>query len=197
RRTLPIVTNAPPKPPPLAWIDPMLDKRPALEGEYARIRNLLDRHKEVEALRAAIAYRDRKPADELAWLSLGDSYLASGDLKKAARAYGSLLDIDAGRAEKQRAAGGWLEALAQHAESVDAEAAKHLRALATGAYRRALERRPDHPSGHRLLAFALAREGSFSGAFDVLERACSQSFAPRFGNARMLLLDDLALMGGA
>src|SRR5262249_8101633 len=58
-------------------------------------------------------------------------------------------------------------------------------------------RRPDHPSGYRLLAFALARDGSFPEAFEVLSRALSQGFAPRFGNARALLSEDLALVAAA
>ena len=65
----------------------------------------------------------------------------------AARAYGSIIDLFPARADLRRFAGERLERL---------PAARPL-ALAIDTYRKAVEQRPDHPAGHRLLGVRAAQ----------------------------------------
>jgi hypothetical protein len=169
----------------------------AVEGELARVRDLLAKGSADEAMRAAIAYRDQKPTDELAWVALGDSYLQKGDFRAAARAYGSLIDLAADSAPKRRAAAGFLESVERRAQKSDAKLGERTLALAADAYRKALERRKDHPSSHKLYAYALAKQAKLEQAFEVLFQAVNTGFGARFSNARAQLLADLGLVAGA
>jgi outer membrane protein OmpA-like peptidoglycan-associated protein/tetratricopeptide (TPR) repeat protein len=181
---------------------PAEDARPrarpsAVEGELARVRGLLAKGSTDEALRAAIAYRDQRPGDELAWVALGDCHLHKAEFRAAARAYGSLIDLAGDSAPKRRAAAGFLEAVERRAQNSDAKLAAGFLTLATDAYHKALERRRDHPSSHLLYARALAKQGKLEEAFEALVRAMNESFDQRFGNARALLAADLAAVGAA
>ncbi len=181
-------------------IDPAerpLERAPAVEGELARIRALLAQGHTDEALRAAKAYRDLKPAEELSWVALGDVELKKGDLRGAARAYGSLIDLAGDSAPKRRAAAGWLEAVGHRATKSDPKLYADALALAVDSYRWALERRRDQPSSHELYAYALAKQGKLDQAFDVLVKALGENFDRRFGNARALLAADLGMVAAA
>src|SRR5436309_2350889 len=88
------------------------------------------------------------PGDVLALLALGETWEAAGERRAAARAYGSLIDLFPSRADLRRLAGERLERLGQEGLG-----------LAIDTYQKAVLDRPDHPSGHRLLAWALLRAG--------------------------------------
>jgi tetratricopeptide (TPR) repeat protein len=158
---------------------------------------LLDKRRFDDALRLALSYRDQKPADELAWIALGDCYLGQGELRAAARAYGSLIDLAGDSGPKRRAAGNLLEAVASRARATDAKLAADALALAVDTYRRALERRPDQPSSYQLYALSLAKQEKFEDAFEVLSRALGRSFEARFSYAKALLAADLGLVAAA
>jgi len=69
-------------------------------------------------------------------------------------------------------------------------------ALALDTYAKAAGERPDHPSGHRLLAWALLRAGRPGDAFAALERALTEESRNRIGVAEVLR-DDLGLLAAA
>jgi tetratricopeptide (TPR) repeat protein len=139
------------------------------------------------ALRLANEARERDAGDVVALIALGEVLEAQRDSVRAARAYGSLIDLFPGRADLRRMAGERLERLSETGLT-----------LAIDSYRKAVELRPDHPSAHRLLAYALLKHGHGEEAFAVLQRALDRSFAPdRFEGAARILLEDLALAGAA
>ncbi|HKU39858.1 MAG TPA: hypothetical protein VJR89_16980, partial [Polyangiales bacterium] len=71
-------------------------------------------------------------------------------------------------------------------------------ALAVDSYRRAAAQRPDHPSGQRLLAYALLKQSDGAEAFETLQRALDRSYdAQRFEGVDRILREDLALIGAA
>src|SRR5207344_978859 len=78
----------------------------------------------------------------------------------AARAYGSIIDLFPARADLRRFA----------AERLDRVATADALDLAIDSYRRAVEQRPDHLSGHHLLALALLRANRPAEAFAAIER---------------------------
>ncbi|WP_437968918.1 VIT domain-containing protein [Sorangium sp. So ce260] len=163
---------------------------PAHTGRFAETMASIQRGPAEAALREAQAWRDAEPTDALALIALGQALEEAGQIAEAERAYGSLIDLYPGRAELRRAAGAYLERLADRSQSA--------LPLAIDTYRRALELRPDHPSSHRLLAFALARHGSLEAAFSVLEGATRRAFdAARFPGVDVALKDDLGLLAAA
>ena len=113
----------------------------------------------AQARALAEAWSAEAPGDVLALLALGEAWEAAGEPAAAARAYGSLIDLFPSRADLRRLAGERLERLGEAGSA-------SWRSTPTG--RRSLER-PDHPSGHRLLAWALLRAGRFEAAFEALE----------------------------
>ena len=46
--------------------------------------------------------------------------------------------------------------------------------LVTDTYRKAVESRPDHMTGHRMLAWALLRQGLHADAFEALKKPSDQ-----------------------
>ena len=82
----------------------------------------------------------------------------NGEVKTAARVYGSIIDLYPSRADFRRFAGERLERLGKPA-----------RQLVIDTYRRAVADRPDHVTGHRLLAYALVRDADYAGAFALYE----------------------------
>ncbi|WP_437815429.1 VIT domain-containing protein [Sorangium sp. So ce1078] len=163
---------------------------PAHAGRFAEAMAKIQRGPAKAALREAQAWRDAEPSEALALIALGQAFETEGQIAEAERAYGSLIDLYPGRAELRRAAGAYLERLADRSQSA--------LPLAVDTYRRALELRPDHPSSHRLLAFALARHGSLEAAFSALEEATRRAFdAERFPGVDVALKDDLGLLAAA
>ncbi|MCE9573353.1 MAG: hypothetical protein K8W52_09365 [Deltaproteobacteria bacterium] len=136
---------------------------------------------------AAAAWHDRSPGDVLALVALGEVLEAKGDRAGAARAYGSIIDLFPGRADLRRFAGERLERLGDTA-----------RELLLDTYRRAVADRPDHLTGHRLLAFALVRAGRWAEAFEALEHGLAQSYPDgRFAGGVRVLTEDLGIVGAA
>ncbi len=141
-----------------------------LAGKTAEIAKLLEEKKNEAALAAAQEWTGRAPDEVLAWIAEGRALAALGRGREAARAYGSLLDL-AEKPEHRRMA-------AAHLESIAASFRPALE-LAIEAYRRAALERPEHPSGHRLLAYALAKSGKLDEALDVTLAALSKTFDER------------------
>lgn len=163
-------------------------------GPFAEVQDLLTSGQVRAAYKLAEAWVDDAPGDVLALLAYGDAAAASGDLRRAARAYGSLIDLFPARADLRRHAGERLETLI----SDDAADAGGALELAIDTYSRAVEERPDHPSGHRLLAWSLWRAGRQADAVTALEAGLDRQYpAGRFAGVRQVLIDDLALLGAA
>jgi len=156
-------------------------------GRYAEVMAQLAANRTKEALKLAQSWRAEAAGDVLALIALGESWEAAGDLSAAARAYGSLIDLYPGRVDLRRYAGERLERLGE----IGAE-------LRIDTYRKAVADRPDHPSGHRLLAWALLESGDVEGAFETLEAALERSYpAGRFAGVDRIMKEDLGLAAAA
>jgi tetratricopeptide (TPR) repeat protein len=173
---------APPAPPP-----PPASFGP-YEGPLAEVMRLLAQGDKAAALDRALAFRRASPGDVLAFIALGEVFEALGETRSAARAYGSIIDLFSSRADLRRMAGERLERLA----------APSAQSLAADSFARAVEQRPDHPSSHRLLAYARLRAGDFAGAFDAIEAGAKRSYPEnRFRGADRILREDMGLIGAA
>jgi hypothetical protein len=158
-----------------------------LEGPLAGVMTLLQERRLDEALVAARAWRSEQPGDVLALVALGEALEARGDRAFAARAYGSIIDLFPGRADLRRFAGERLERVGSAGSAV-----------AIDSYRRAVADRPDHLSGHRLLASALIRAGKLEDAFAALEVGLAQRYpGGRFAGGERILREDLGLVAAA
>ena len=155
------------------------------EGRYAEVRTLLAGGRVAEALAQARAWRAEQPGDVLALVALGEALEALGDRDAAARAYGSIIDLFPSRADLRRMAAERLERLAAG------------RTLALDSYAVAIEQRPDHPSGHRLYAWALAKDGQLEAAFDTMEAAVKRSYPRGRVGVAQIMLEDLGILGAA
>jgi hypothetical protein len=83
-------------------------------------------------------------------------------------------------------------------ERLERLSAGYAQSLAADSYEKAVKERPDHPSGHRLLAYARLREGDYAGAFDAIEAGSKQRYASgRFPGVDRILKEDLGLIGAA
>src|SRR5207249_152728 len=110
-------------------------------------------HRDVDhALAKARDWHAKEPGNVLALIGLGDALEAKGSKVTAARVYGSIIDLFPGRADMRRFAGERLARLAK-------PRAEPMSDLIIDTYRRAVADRPDHLTGHRLLAYALVRAG--------------------------------------
>ncbi len=155
-------------------------------GRFAEImRGLKGKTKEA-AMAHAQVWHEESPGDVLALVALGEAYEATGAKERAARAYGSIIDLFSSRADLRRFAGERLERLAD----IDALS------LATDTYEKAVADRPDHPSSHRLLAWSYARQENYERAFDTLEAALLRTFS-RFEAADTILGEDLGMIARA
>jgi tetratricopeptide (TPR) repeat protein len=156
------------------------------DGQPGEITALLTKKRGPEALKQALQWTAREPSETLAYFALGRVYANLGRPRDAARAYGSLIDLYAARADMRRYAGNLLESLP---DGIGLD-------LAIDTYRAARNDRADHPSSHRLLALALARRERYGEAFEVLLDGLSRG--PRSGRLQgveRVLRDDLALVG--
>jgi tetratricopeptide (TPR) repeat protein len=162
-------------------------KKPSLTGPLAEIESLLSAHDPKAALAKAQAWHHQSPGDVLALIGLGDSLEAAQDLETAARVYGSIIDLYPSRADFRRFAGERLERIgkAQHALVIDT-------------YKRAVAERPDHLTGHRLLAYALVEDGQYAEAFAAILAALDQKYPPqRYAGAERVLAEDGGMIGAA
>jgi hypothetical protein len=161
---------------PLPWSGPFLEvMTDLLQGNTAG------------ALARALAWLARSPGDVLALVAVAQAAEACGDLDLAARACGAIIDLYPSRADLRRFAGERLEKLGQKATLE----------LAIDTYRKSVESRADHPSGHRLLGLALLRAGRPAEAFEVLATAQARSFDSKFPGIPRILTEDLGLAAAA
>lgn len=155
-----------------------------VSGELKGVLDLLQRRQLRDALAKAQAWHQRDAGDVLALVALGECWEALGNPTEAARAYGSIIDLFPGRADMRRFAG-------ERLERVRGAAAL---ALAVDTYRKAVEQRPDHPASHRLLGFALLKQGRPAEAFAALAVGRAQRYPDdRFRGVERILAEDLGL----
>ena len=162
---------------------------PPYEGPFASVMaKLATKNQNDEALATARAWQKESPGDVLALVALGEAAEAKNQLELAARAYGSVVDLFPNRADLRRFAGERLERLK------DASAM----ALAIDSFRKAVADRPDHPSSHRLLAFALLRDKQYEKAFEAALTGAKRGYeVDRFRGVDRILREDLGLVGAA
>ena len=157
-------------------------------GALADVMRAIERHDLSIARQEAWKAHDADPGDVMALVALGEALEASGDAPTASRAYGSIIDLFPSRADMRRMAGERLERLRD----------VHALDLAADTYEKAVEERPDHPSGHRLLAFARLKQHDYAGAFDAALAGLSHPYPDgRFAGVGRILREDLGLIGAA
>jgi hypothetical protein len=143
-----------------------------------------------EALDMALRWHETEPGDVLALVALGEAYEALGQKIAAGRAYGSIIDLFPSRADLRRFAGARLSRLGLGVDGAFD--------LVLDTYRQAVIERPDHPSSHRLLAYALARAGRYEDAFKALVGGARRSYPPgRFPGIERIFYDDLGILAAA
>jgi len=156
-------------------------------GRFAEVMKHLAAGRVTQARTLAESWHAEAPGDVLALVALGEAWEAAGEKAAAARAYGSLIDLFPGRVDMRRLAGERLERLGEAGLG-----------LAIDTYRKAVLDRPDHPTGHRLLAWALLRAGRFAEAFEALEKGLEQDYPDgRFAGFDRVLKEDLGLLAAA
>ncbi|HEU4728232.1 MAG TPA: tetratricopeptide repeat protein, partial [Kofleriaceae bacterium] len=162
-------------------------RKPALHGPLAEIEHALAAGNADAALARASAWHRKDPGDVLALIGLGDALEAKKNLDTAARVYGSIIDLYPARADFRRFAGERLERLG-----------KAQRALIIDTYRRSVEQRPDHLTGHRLLAYALVRDGQYAAAFAAILDGIDRQYPDnRFAGAERVLAEDVGMIAAA
>lgn len=158
------------------------------EGRFKIVMEALQRGDKDAALQEANKWHADQPGDVLSLVALGEVFEARQDLKSAARAYGSILELFSFRADSRRFAGERLERLK------DARAL----ALAVDTYAKAAEQRPDHPASHRLYAFALLKQGDYEKAFEAMKKGATRTYpSGRFRGVDRILKEDLGLVASA
>ena len=156
-------------------------------GRFAEVMSHLAAGRIVQARSQAESWSSEAPGDVLALLALGEAWEVAGERSAAARAYGSLIDLFPGRVDLRRLAGERLERLGDAGLG-----------LAIDTYQKAVLDRPDHLSGHRLLAWALLRAGRFAEAFDAIDQSLAREYpGGRFAGADRVLREDLGLLAAA
>lgn len=182
---------APPRPVPSGRGDPLVApgrREDAYEGRLREVMAKLARGESQAALDDARAWRRDAPGEVLALVALGEAAEAAKDTGLASRAYGSILELWSYRVDLRRFAGERLERLATRSAF----------ALAEDAYRGAVADRPDHPSSHRLLAYALLKQGRAREAFEALDKSLTQTYpGGRFAGVIDVLRGDIGLAGAA
>ena len=161
--------------------------RAAHTGRFAEVQRLLTADQVDAAYDLAWSWVQTQPEDVLGLLALGDALERRHRPTLAARVYGSLIDLHPSRADIRRAAGQRLERLGDPGL-----------ALAIDSYAKAVQSRPDQPSGARLHAWALAKQGDHQAAFDVLDAAIRRSYPfGRFAGVKALMHQDRSLIAAA
>jgi Vault protein inter-alpha-trypsin domain len=175
-----------PSPSPSAPVRPR--KRTLTEVDrFNAVRTHLAKRRTEAALLAALRWRTRHPGSVLALVALGEGLAQSGQPALAARAYGSIIDLYPSRADMRRFAGARLESLDRAGRS-----------LAADTYSVALEQRPDHVTGYRMLAYAQLQGGQPELAFATLAAGLARSYpSGRFASYRVVLREDQQLVAAA
>jgi tetratricopeptide (TPR) repeat protein len=180
-RARPRDPNAPSDPHGARW------RGSASSGPLAEIQSLLGDGDITDARARARAWVRRAPRDVLAYVALGEALEIAGEPERAARVYGSLIDLFPHRVDLRRAAGQRLEAVGEAG-----------RELAIDTYEKAVQDRPDHLNGRRLLAWAYAKERRYAEALDQLNAGIQTRVpAGRFRGAKSLLRDDARVIAAA
>jgi tetratricopeptide (TPR) repeat protein len=157
-------------------------------GRFKEVMDLLAKGQSKAAFDKAFGWREEDLGDVMALVALGQVCEATGDLERAARAYGSIIDLFAGRADLRRFAGERLDHLKGNA-GLD---------LAIDTYQKAAQQRPDHPASHRLLAYALLKRGQPEKAFEAIAFGAKQAYpAGRFLGVDRILREDVGLVAAA
>src|SRR5439155_21671960 len=157
-----------------------------LTGKLADVMTALQDGHPDRALAIATPWHAAEPGDVLALIALGEALEAKHELPRASRIYGSIIDLFPTRADFRRFAGERLERLGT------------ARKLAIDSYRRAVADRPDHLTGHRLLAYALLRDGDFAGAFAAILAGIDQQYPPnRFAGGDRVLGEDAGMIAAS
>ncbi|HEV7555603.1 MAG TPA: VIT domain-containing protein [Kofleriaceae bacterium] len=165
--------------------DEMPPKTDPLKGPLGEIEGMIRAGDPKGALAKAHAWHAKEPGDVLALIALGDSFEANKNVATAARVYGSIIDLYPSRADFRRFAGERLERIGQHPLVIDT-------------YRRAVEQRPDHLTGHRLLAYALLRDGQYAEAFAAILAGVDQKYPEgRYLGGDRVLAEDAGMIGAA
>jgi len=160
------------------------EKKPQISpliGNYAKFRALLDKADIKAAGDFAQKWRKDDLGNLMALIALGEWYEKTGNSAQAARAYGSLIDYFPARADIRRWASQRLLSL------------KTEKWLSIDSLKKAVTQRPDHPSGHYLLAMAYWEAGQYKDAVETLDSAIKRDY-PRFKAAKRMLTETLALM---
>jgi outer membrane protein OmpA-like peptidoglycan-associated protein len=161
---------SPPPPPP-----------PAVTGELGEIQQRLAAH-DPTALSRARAWHAREPGNVLALVALGE-VLEATHAPGAARIYGSIIDLFPGRADLRRFAGERLARLPAASLAIDT-------------FRRAVADRPDHLTGHRLLAYAYVRADRLADAFTAILAGLDHEYREAsYAGGRRVLSEDAGLIG--
>jgi hypothetical protein len=157
-------------------------------GGFKVVMDALSHGDKDRALTEASRWHQESPGDVLSVVALGEAVEAAGDTARASRVYGSIIDLFPARADLRRFAGARLERL--HSDAA--------LALAEDSYEKAEAQRPDHPSSHRMLAFARLRQGRFAEAFEAAKAGAARTYPPgRFAGVDQILREDLGLIAAA
>ncbi|MEZ4442597.1 MAG: VIT domain-containing protein [Polyangiaceae bacterium] len=178
---------APPSPPAPSFDESSPMHAQPYRGRFASVMAMLKEGDPRGALAEAQAWQAVAPGEVLAVVALGEALEAAGQDRLAARAYGSIIDLFPSRADLRRFAAARLERLDRDAGALP---------LAVDSYATAREQRPDHPTSHRLHAFALLKTGDPAGAAKALV-AGLEACKNRFAAAAPILRADLALVSAA
>jgi tetratricopeptide (TPR) repeat protein len=178
---------APPAPPPTPS-RPASDHPEPYAGRFKDVMDTLATSTARAAIEQAYRWHREEPGDVMALTALGQTLEAAGEIATAARAYGSIIDLFPARADLRRFAGERLEHLS------DVGAAD----LARDTFARARDERGDHPSSHRLLAFAELKKGHYQEAFTAAFEGLKQPYpSGRFRGVDQILREDLGLVAAA
>ncbi len=158
------------------------------EGRLKVVMDLVARGDKDGAFAEANRWHAEEPGDVLSLVALGEVFEARGDVRNAARAYGSILELFSFRADSRRFAGERLERLP------DPGALR----LAIDTYKKSVEQRPDHPASHRLYAFTLLKHGEHEKAFEAIKTGATRTYpAGRFAGVDRILREDMGLISAA
>ncbi|MCY1055926.1 AgmX/PglI C-terminal domain-containing protein [Nannocystis sp. SCPEA4] len=156
-------------------------------GKFFDVAQKLKQNDARGAVALALEWHEQDPGDVLALIALGEAAETAGDPITAARAYGSIIDLFPSRADLRRYVGARLERLGS-AGAV----------LAVDTFAKAVESRPDHPSSHRLYAYALLKAGKHKEAFEAIKAGATRTYPwGRFAGVDKILREDVGLIAAA
>jgi len=147
-------------------------------GKYAEFRALLEKGDAGDFVQK---WHQEDLSNVMALIALGEWYEKTDNTTQAARAYGSLIDYFPARADIRRWAAERLLSM------------KSISWLTIDSLKKAVKQRPDHPSGHYLLAIAYWEAGQYQEAVETLQAAMKRKY-PRFAAANRILMETLAIM---